>query len=126
MAQRYGDDYLVLGARREVREFREGLSKHVLLKLRVVLGPRPPAGDIGEVSHLGRIVRWMDKRRFPIEGGTERTEIEADHDTDRSWCQQSTSRTIRSLLGHLECVCNCQTLISSTKHVVDTKAWRCA
>ena len=34
--------------------------------------------DIGESSYLGRIVRWMDARQFPNDGGVERIEIEAD------------------------------------------------
>ena len=53
------------------------VRKHFLLISRGVLGPRPAAGDIGEISYLGRIVCWTDAREFPNDGGTERIEIEA-------------------------------------------------
>ena len=46
VAQRYGDDNPVLGTRREVREFREGLPKHFLLKSRGIFAPGPSANDI--------------------------------------------------------------------------------
>ena len=78
VAPRYEDDYFVLGTRGDVRVFREDLSKHFLLKSRGVLGPRPAARDVGEISYLGRIVRWIDARQFPNDGGVERIEIEAD------------------------------------------------
>lgn len=78
MAQRHGDDYPVLGTRREVRQFTEDLSKHFLVKTRAVLGPRPEAGDVGETTYLNRIVRWINKRQFPGDSGEERIEIEAD------------------------------------------------
>ena len=52
----------------------QDLSKHFLLKSRGVLD----RGDIGEISCLGRIVRWMDERLFPNDDGAERIEIEVD------------------------------------------------
>ena len=78
VAQRYGDDYPVLGTRHEMRESREDLSKHFLLQSRGVSGPRPSAGDIGEIRCLGRTVCWLDKWQFPNDDGVERIELEAD------------------------------------------------
>ena len=72
---------------------------------------------------LGRIVRWMDKRQFPNDGGVESIETRLTDDTHRSWCRQSTSPTQSKLVA-----CRCLTLMwsSTTRHVVDIKAWRCA
>ena len=61
-----------------MKAFREDSSKHFLLKSRGVLQLRPAAGDIGEISYLGRIERWMDPRQFLSDGGVELVEIEAD------------------------------------------------
>ncbi len=77
-AQRHGDDYPVLGTRREVKQFTEDLSKHFLVKTRAVLGPPPEAGDVGETTYLNRIVRWINKKQFPKDSGEERIDIEAD------------------------------------------------
>ena len=57
----HGDDFVLLSPRNCVNEFADGLGKHMLVKVRGVLGPQQrPGGDIGEMRILedARHIRW--------------------------------------------------------------------
>ena len=107
VALHYGDDYPVLGSRRGASEFREDLLKHFLLRSRGVLVRDPPsAGDMGETSYLGRIVRRTDKKHCPNNSGMERRGVNIQP------------------VGPVEaCWDPCGVPLPD---VVGTKAWRCA
>ena len=73
----HGDDFVVLARRSRA----EKLGVHLLLKCRGVLGPRPDLGDVAEVTHLNRLVRWVSAAYGAP--GPERIEIEGDPDTHK-------------------------------------------
>eukprot|EP00959_Pyramimonas_sp_CCMP1952_P191265 3999613-Pyramimonas_sp.AAC.1 len=52
---RRGDDFVVLGGRKDSKAFTENLGEHLIVKVRGVLGP-DPSGDIDEIVVLNRIV----------------------------------------------------------------------
>ena len=79
---RHGDDFVVLARRSRAKRFREKLGVYLLLKCRGVLGPRPGLGDVAEVTHLNRLVRWVSTASGAP--GPERIEIEGDPDTQIS------------------------------------------
>ena len=68
---RHGDDFAALGRRRANADFEVGLKKHLIVKNQGTLGPRPELGDVQELTHLNRIVRWCSD-------GVERIELEPD------------------------------------------------
>jgi len=68
---RHGDDFVALGTRSANKRFESGLSRHLIVKHQGTFGPRKELGDVQEVSHLNRIVRWCL-------GGTRRVELEPD------------------------------------------------
>ena len=55
---RHGDDFAALGRRRANADFEVGLKKHLIVKNQGILGPRPELGDVQELTHFNRIVRW--------------------------------------------------------------------
>ena len=56
---RHGDDFVVLGTRKQQAKFLVDLQKHMLTKHLGTLGPDPEKGDVGEVRCLNRLIRWM-------------------------------------------------------------------
>ena len=72
---RHGDDVATLATRAQIAEFKEGLSKHLLVKHIATLGPRPQFLDSCEVRFLNREARWIVP---PFGNAPERIEIEAD------------------------------------------------
>ena len=68
---RHGDDFAALGRRRANADFEVGLKKHLIVKNQGTLGPRPELGDVQELIHLNRLVRWCSD-------GVERIELEPD------------------------------------------------
>jgi len=56
---RHGDDFVVLGSRRDLEVFFVEVNKHMIVKKRGVLGPDPSRGDVGEIICLNRIIRWV-------------------------------------------------------------------
>ena len=64
-----------LSTRTQIEEFREDLSKHLLVKHIATLGPVPQLLDVGEVRFLNRVTRWVVP---PFGKAPERLEIEAD------------------------------------------------
>ena len=72
---RHGDDVATLATRAQIAEFKEELSKHLLVKHIETLGPRPQFLDSCEVRFLNRVVRWIVP---PFGKAPERIEIEAD------------------------------------------------
>ena len=57
---RHGDDFVVSGTRTQQKEFDEQLSKHLIVKHFVTLGPCTAPGKVTEVRILNRIVRWVE------------------------------------------------------------------
>ena len=72
---RHGDDVATLATRDQIAEFKEELSKHLLVKLIATLGPRAQLLDSCEVRFLNRVVRWIVP---PFRKAPERIEIESD------------------------------------------------
>ena len=72
---RHGDDFATLATRHQIAEFKEHLSKHLLVKHIATLGPRPQLLDACEVRFLNRVIRWVVP---PFGKAPERIEIEAD------------------------------------------------
>ena len=73
---RHGDDFATLATRTQIAEFKEHLSKHLLVKHTATLGPRPQLlHDSCEVRFLNRVIRWVVP---PFGKAPERIEIEAD------------------------------------------------
>ena len=72
---KHGDDFSTLATRTQIAEFKEDLSKHLLLKHIATLGPRPQLLDVCEVRFLNRVIRWVVP---PFGKAPERIEIEAD------------------------------------------------
>ena len=56
---RHGDDFETLATRTRIAEFKEDLSKHLLVKHIATLGPRPQLPDACEVRFLNRVIRWV-------------------------------------------------------------------
>ena len=71
---RHDDDFAILATRTQVAEFKEDLSKHLLVKHVATLGPRQQLLDSSEVRVLNRVLRWI----VPFGKAPERNEIEAD------------------------------------------------
>ena len=69
---RHGDDF---PTRTQIAEFKEDLSKHLLVKHISTLCPRPQLLDVCEVRFLNRVIRWVVP---PFGKAPERIEIEAD------------------------------------------------
>ena len=69
---RHGDDFATLATRTHIEEFKEHLSKHLLVKHFSTLGPLL---DSSEVRFLNRVIRWVVP---PFGKAPERIEIEAD------------------------------------------------
>ena len=67
---RHGDDFSTLARRTQIAEFKEDLSKHLLVKHIATLGPRPQFLDACKVQFLNRVP--------PFGKAPERIEIEAD------------------------------------------------
>ena len=72
---RHGDDFATLAIRTRNAEFKEELSKHLLVKHIATLGPRPQLLDSWEVRFLIRVIRWIVP---PFGKASERIEIEAE------------------------------------------------
>ena len=72
---RHGDDFATLATRTQIAEFKEELSKHLLVKHMATVGPRPQLLDSCEVRFLNRVIRWIV---LPFGKAPERIEIEAD------------------------------------------------
>ena len=72
---RHGGDFVVLGTRTQQKEFEEQLSKHLIVKHLVTLGPCTALEGVTEVMILNRIVRWV---KLLHGSGRERIEYEAD------------------------------------------------
>ena len=72
---RHGDDFGTLATRTQIAEFKEELSKHLLVKHIATLGSRPQLLDSCEVRFLNRVIRWIVP---PFGRAPERIEIEAD------------------------------------------------
>ena len=72
---RHGDDFATLATRTQIAEFKEELSKHLLVKHIATLGPRSQLFDPCEVRFLNRVIRWIVP---PFGKAPERIEIEAD------------------------------------------------
>ena len=72
---RHGDDFETLATRIQIAEFKEDLSKHLLVKHIATLRPRPQLFDVCEVRFLNRVIRWVVP---PFGKAPERFEIEAD------------------------------------------------
>ena len=71
---RHGDDFATLATRTQIAEFKENLSKHLLVKHIATLCPRPQLLDACEVRFLNRVIRWVVP---PFGKAPERIEIEA-------------------------------------------------
>ena len=71
----HGDDFATLATRTQIEEFKEHLSKHLLVKHIATLGPRPQLLDACDVRFLNRVIRWVVPR---FGKAPERIEIEAD------------------------------------------------
>ena len=71
----HSDDFATLATRTQIAEFKEHLSKHLLVKHIATLGPRPQLLDACEVRFLNRVIRWVVP---PFGKAPERFEIEAD------------------------------------------------
>ena len=56
---RHGDDFATLATRTQIAEFKEDLSKHLLVKHIETLGPRPQLHDACEVRFLNRVIRCV-------------------------------------------------------------------
>ena len=67
---RHGDDFATLATRTQIAEFKEDLSKHLLVKHIATLGPRPQLLDVCEVTisepcnTLGRTTVWKSARTY--------------------------------------------------------------
>ena len=72
---RHGDDFATLATRTQIAEFKEDLSKHLLVKHIATLGPRPQLLDACEVPFLNCVIRWVVP---PFAKAPERDEIDAD------------------------------------------------
>ena len=72
-ATRYGDGFVVLATRAAAKNFKEELSRSLIVKDRGTLSPRSDCGDREEISILNRIVRWVSTY-----DGRGRVEYEAD------------------------------------------------
>ena len=72
---RHGDDFATLATRTKIVEFKEDLSKPLLVKHVATLGPRPQLVDSCEVRFLNRVIRWVVP---PFGKAPERIEIGAD------------------------------------------------
>ena len=64
-----------IATRPQIAEFKEHMSKHLLVRHIATLGPRPQLLDACEVRFLNRVIRWVVP---PFEKAPERIEIEAD------------------------------------------------
>ena len=71
----YSDTVVIFRHLRHMAEFKENLSKHLLVKDIATLGPRPQLLDACEVRFLNRVIRWVVP---PFGKAPERIEIEAD------------------------------------------------
>ena len=69
---RHGDDFVVLCTRQQQQQFPKQLSKYVVVKHLVTIGPRAAREDVEEAN---RIVGWVKR---PYGAGGERIEYEAD------------------------------------------------
>ena len=56
---RHGDDFATHATRTQIAEFKEDLSKHLLVKHIVTFCPRPQLFDVCEVRFLNRVTRWV-------------------------------------------------------------------
>ena len=72
---RHGDDFVVVGTRTQIEDFRVDLGKSLIVKHLGNLGPSKARGDIQEIRCLNRIIRWVCP---PYGKGVERIEYEAD------------------------------------------------
>ena len=72
---RHGDDFATLATRTQIAEFKEHLSKHLLVKHITTLRPRPQLFDACEVRFLNRVTRWVVP---PFGKAPERIEIDSD------------------------------------------------
>ena len=72
---RHCDDFATLGTRTQIAEFKEELSKPLLVKHIATLSPRPQLLDSCEVRFLNRVIRWIVS---PFAKAPERIEIGAD------------------------------------------------
>ena len=72
---RHGDDFATLATRTQIAEFKEELTKYILVKHVATLGPRPQLPDSCEIRFLNRVIRWIVP---PFGKAPERIEIEAD------------------------------------------------
>ena len=72
---RHGDDFATFATRTQIAEFKEELSKLILVNHIATLGPRPQLLDSCEVRFLNRVIRWIVP---PCAKAPERIEIEAD------------------------------------------------
>ena len=67
---RHGDDFATLATRTQIAEFKEDLSKHLLVKHITTLRPRPQLLDVCEVTisepcnTLGRTTVWKGARTY--------------------------------------------------------------
>ena len=73
---RHGDDFATLATRTQIAEFKEELSKHLLVKHIATLGPKPQLLDSCQVRFLNRVIRWVVP---PFGKAPERIEIEAQN-----------------------------------------------
>ena len=72
----HGDDFATLATRTQIAEFKEDMSKHLLVKHIATSGPRPQQLlDACEVRFLNRVIRWIVP---PFRQAPERIEIEVD------------------------------------------------
>ena len=78
---RHGDDFPTLATRTQISEFKEDLSKHLLVKHIATLGSRPQLLDVCEVRFLTRVIRWVVPpfgkvlERIEIEAGSRHSEL---------------------------------------------------
>ena len=72
---RHGVDFTTLATGTHIAEFKEELSKHLLVEHIATLGSRPQLLDSCEVRFLNRLMRWIVP---PFGKAPERIEIEAD------------------------------------------------
>ena len=83
---------------------------------------RLSAGDTRGIRYFGRIVRSMDNKQFPNDGGVERIEIEIDPRHAQILVSTVKLSDQSKLVGTPETLMRS----STTRHVFDTIAWRCA
>jgi hypothetical protein len=68
----HGDDFVIRTLRRNVEQFVKGISKHLITKVKAILGPRP--NDDKSIRILNRMITWRDASH----GIDEAIEVEAD------------------------------------------------